>query len=61
MNPKHEIVKKLQERFEKDAKDPTIADYAMLLYGQAVLAEGGQLSDPATFSKRVADLMVKGL
>ena len=61
LNPNHEIVKKLQNRFEKDSDDPAIADYAMLLHGQAILAEGGQLPDPAAFSKRVADLMVKGL
>jgi len=61
LNPQHSIVQKLQERFAKDAGDPVINDYATLLYGQAILAEGGQLSDPAAFSKLVADLMAKGL
>ena len=32
-----------------------------VLLNQAVLAEGGQLTDPAGFSKRIADLMVKSL
>ncbi len=61
LNPKHEIVQKLQARFDKDSNDSTVADYAKLLFGQAVLAEGGQLTDPADFSKRVANLMAKGL
>jgi len=34
-------------------------DYAQLIYGQAVLAEGGDLPNPGKFSKLVADLMVK--
>jgi HSP90 family molecular chaperone len=36
-----------------------LADYAELLYGQAALAEGMQVPDPATFSRLVAELMVK--
>jgi molecular chaperone HtpG len=55
------ILARLQAVVERDAADPRIAEYAELLYGQAVLAEGGQLPDPAAFSKRVADLMARGL
>ena len=42
-------------------QDPRLADYATLLYGQAMLAEGGQLEDPAAFSRRVAELMLETL
>ena len=59
LNPKHPILHKLQSIFEKDAKDPGLKDYAELLYGQACLAEGAPLPDPAGVSKRVAELMVK--
>ena len=41
-----------------NAEDPQVSDFAHLLYGQALLAEGSPLPDPATFAKRVVDLMV---
>lgn len=61
LNPKHPLLPKLQALFEKDAKDPALKDYAELLYGQAALAEGSALPDPAGFSKRVAELMLKAV
>jgi molecular chaperone HtpG len=61
VNPDHEIFKSLQEILDKDSKDPRLNDYSQLLYGQALLAEGGQLPDPAAFSKLVADLMAKSM
>ncbi len=61
INPKHEILGKMQQIFEKDKEDASLEDYAQILYGQAVLAEGGQLPDPASFSNRVASLMLKSL
>lgn len=33
--------------------------YAELLYGQALLAEGGALPDPAAFSRRLTELMLQ--
>ncbi len=61
INPGHELLTKLQERFEKDQEDPAVADYAHLLYGYAVLAEGSELPDPGRFNRLVGELMVKNL
>jgi molecular chaperone HtpG len=61
LNAKHPLLPKLQEIFQTDAKDPRLAEYAGLLYGQAVLAEGGHLDDPGAFSRKLADLMVRAL
>jgi molecular chaperone HtpG len=61
VNPDHPIMAKLQEVYEKDSASPDLDNYASLLYGQAVLAEGGQLPDPGRFSKLVSDLMVKAI
>jgi molecular chaperone HtpG len=61
VNPDHAILDKLQAQFEKDQDSQEVTDYANLLYGQAVLAEGGQLPDPGAFSKLVANLMVKAM
>ncbi len=59
LNPSHPILKKMQEIYDADKADPRLGDYAELLYGQALLAEGESIPDPAHFSKLVADLMVK--
>lgn len=59
LNPKHPILEKLQGIFETDQGAAELTDYAHLLHGQALLAEGGQPPDPGRFAKLVADLMVK--
>ena len=61
LNPKHEILAKLQEKFGTDQKDPVLDDYAHLLLGYAFLAEGSDLPEPARFNQLVGELMVKGL
>src|SRR6185503_13773219 len=49
INPGHSIVRRLK------ADDPAFADWAGLLFEQALLAEGGQLDDPAGFVRRSND------
>ena len=54
INPEHALVKRLDapegaERFD---------DLAQLLFDQALIAEGGQLEDPAAFVRRVNRLLV---
>jgi HSP90 family molecular chaperone len=39
--------------------DERLGRYAELLHGQAVLAEGGTLADPAAFSRRLAELLTE--
>lgn len=51
VNPEHELVKKLFARYEKNPNDQTLADYAQLLWGHAVIADGGELKDVARFNK----------
>ena len=52
LNPEHAIVRRLK------ADDPAFSDWAALLFDQALLAEGGQLDDPAGFVRRSNDLML---
>jgi molecular chaperone HtpG len=52
INPKHPVVLRL--KYEEKKFD----DWAAVLFEQALLAEGGQLDDPATFVKRINDLMM---
>lgn len=59
LNPQHEVLTKLKGMYGENVADPAIKDYAKLLYGQAVLAEGGQLEDAAEFARLVADVMAR--
>jgi len=52
INPKHPVVLRL--KYEEAKFD----DWSSVLFEQAMLAEGGQLDDPATFVKRINDLML---
>jgi len=60
VNPGHPVLARVREMHAAGKDDPRLALYADLLYGQAVLAEGGVLADPAAFSKRLAELMAGG-
>ncbi len=52
INPRHPVVLRL--KYEEKKFD----DWAAVLFDQALLAEGGQLDDPATFVKRINELMM---
>ena len=59
LNPDHPLLTRMQARYEANGEDPLLADYAHLLHGQALIAEGSPLPDPAGFARRIADLMVR--
>lgn len=59
LNPDHPILENLQKIYSEDAADARLADYAELLHGQALLAEGGRPPEPAKFSRLVTELMMK--
>ena len=61
INPTHPLLIKLRELCETDSSDQRIAEFGELLYGQALLAEGGRPDDPAAFSRKLADLMLRAL
>jgi molecular chaperone HtpG len=61
VNPHHELLVKLRESFEKDPGAASLQNYARLLYGQALLAEGSQLPDTASYGRLIAELMTKTL
>ncbi len=61
LNPKHDIIIKMNEKYRQDKDNPILKDYAELLLGYATLSEGGVLQDPIKFNKLVIDLMDKGL
>lgn len=54
LNPHHPLVSRLKD--EADAA--RFSDWTNLLFEQAMLAEGGQLEDPASFVKRLNGLLL---
>ncbi len=62
LNPKHPLVtglREAQKRADDDAALSAVAETAELLYGTALLAEGGALEDPARFAELVADRLAR--
>jgi molecular chaperone HtpG len=54
INPDHPIVKKLNAEKSKKKFD----DWSSILFDQAILAEGGQLEDPASFVAKLNKMLV---
>jgi molecular chaperone HtpG len=52
INPDHPLVQRLKY------EEAHFADWSQVLFDQALLAEGGQLEDPAGFVKRLNELML---
>jgi molecular chaperone HtpG len=59
LNPDHPLVTGLRAAHERSAEDAALPDTAELLYGTALLAEGGDLEDPARFAKLLADRLAQ--
>lgn len=55
LNPEHPMVAKLKD----ESDDARFADWTSILFDQALLAEGGQLEDPATYVKRINEILLK--
>ncbi|MDL1866985.1 molecular chaperone HtpG [Betaproteobacteria bacterium PRO4] len=55
INPRHPMVQRLKYEEGK------FADWSQILFDQALLAEGGQLEDPAGFVKRLNDLLLQNV
>lgn len=54
INPQHMFVRKLQANLDSER----FGDWSHILFDQALLAEGGQLEDPAGFVKRLNSLIL---
>jgi len=54
LNPDHPMV----ERLKAESDDALFADWSSILFDQALLAEGGQLEDPASYVKKMNELLL---
>ncbi len=61
VNPGHALIAGLREVHATDPESAVAKDTAELLYGVALLAEGGDLPDPARFSALLADRLAASL
>lgn len=61
LNPTHPLIIALRAAHEADAADPAPAEIAELVYGTALLAEGGDLPDPARFTRLLTDRLSHAL
>jgi len=57
INPNHPLVTRLKY---EDASGARFGDWAHILFDQAALAEGGSLPDPASFVKRLNEMLLAG-
>ncbi|MFJ9027512.1 molecular chaperone HtpG [Streptomyces sp. NPDC102274] len=61
LNPTHPLVTGLRKAHTERDADAGLAEAAELLYGMALLADGGELSDPSRFIKLMADRLERTL
>jgi molecular chaperone HtpG len=61
INPDHELVAKMRDRLKENREDPLLDDFAQVMYGYALLAEGSELDDPKSFNEAVMRIMAKSL
>ncbi|KAA5834506.1 molecular chaperone HtpG [Saccharopolyspora hirsuta] len=61
LNPAHPLVAGLRKAHEERGDDAELSEVVELLYGTAFLAEGGELADPARFTRLLADRLASTL
>ena len=61
LNPNHALVSGLKTAHDERPDDPDLGDTSRLLYGMALLAEGGELEEPAAFVAMLSQQLEKAL
>jgi len=61
LNPNHDVFMKMHERFKHDSEGGALGEYADLLLGYALLAEGSELPDPVKFNRHMVNIMLRTL
>lgn len=59
LNPAHPLVTALRQAHQDRGDEPSVTETAELLYGTALLAEGGAPDDPARFAELLADRLAR--
>ncbi len=61
INAEHNLVKKIFAIYDKNPTTEELADFSQLLYGQAVIADGGEIANVAKFNKAIVTIAQKAL
>jgi molecular chaperone HtpG len=61
LNPSHPVVARLGRMASRDAADPRVKEWLLVLYDQSLIAEGSPLDDPNAFAKRVTALLTQAV
>jgi len=57
VNPDHELLVKMRDRLAENPDDPLLDEFAKVMFGYALLAEGSELDDPQSFNQAVVSVM----
>lgn len=61
LNPTHPLITALRTAYGAGTDVPALTEIAELIYGSALLAEGGDLPDPARFTRLLTDHLARTL
>jgi molecular chaperone HtpG len=61
INPKHPLITGLRAAHEKNPEDSALPELAEIILGTALLAEGGDLPNPARFARLLTERLAHGL
>ncbi|MFF3158846.1 molecular chaperone HtpG [Streptomyces sp. NPDC057910] len=61
LNPTHPLITALRTAYGAGTDGPALTEIAELIYGSALLAEGGDLPDPARFTRLLTDHLARTL
>jgi len=61
INPGHPLITGLRDAHAENPADPALPELAEIILGTALLAEGGDLADPARFARQVTERLSRAL
>jgi molecular chaperone HtpG len=61
INPDHDLVAKMRAVHASNPEDPALNDFADILYGYALLAEGSEIPEPVKFNEALLRVITKAI
>ena len=61
INPDHELVGRMRAAHAANPEDPVLDDFANILYGYAMLAEGSEIPEPQKFNEALLRVVTKAI
>jgi molecular chaperone HtpG len=61
INPDHELVEAMRSLHAANAEDPALEDFANILFGYALLAEGSEMPEPQKFNESLLRVVRKAI